>query len=90
MNVRFCPSCRSLVLSEFRFCPYCGVAIALGPSLDEALEEPFARIAERTEAASSHAVAEARFAELEERLARLEADMELLAGELEGKGGEKS
>ena len=31
MNVRFCPSCRSLILSDFRYCPYCGAAVSKGP-----------------------------------------------------------
>ena len=83
MNVRFCPSCRSLILSDFRFCPYCGSPASRGPELAEALEAPFARI---EEAAPPRERGAGRFAELEDALARLEADMDLLLGELERAG----
>ena len=85
MNVRFCPSCRSLLLSDFRYCPYCGAAAPRGPELAEALDAPFARL-EASSAADSRGPD--RFAELDRQLARLEADMDLLIGEL-AKGAEK-
>jgi hypothetical protein len=86
MNVRFCPACRSLILSDFRFCPYCGSPAGRGPGLAEALEGPFDKIEEATptrEPAAEH------FAELEDALARLESDMDLLMGELEKPEGKK-
>jgi hypothetical protein len=86
MNVRFCPSCRSLILSDFRFCPYCGSPAGLGPGLAEALEGPFDRMEETLPARERAA---GRFAELADRLARLEADMDLLIGELERPEGKK-
>jgi hypothetical protein len=86
MNVRFCPACRSLILSDFRFCPYCGSPAGRGPGLAEALEAPFARI---DEASPSRERAAGRFAELQDRLTRLEADMDLLIGELERPEGKK-
>ena len=86
MNVRFCPSCRRLILTEFRFCPYCGAPAGRGPGLDEALERPFARI---EDAVAPKSGAAGRFAELEETLARLEADMDCIIEELERTGGGK-
>ncbi len=44
MNVLFCASCRALILSGFRFCPYCGVEVPKGPGIEEALSRPFGRI----------------------------------------------
>lgn len=85
MNVRFCPSCRSLILSDFRFCPYCGAQVDRGPGLAEALDGPFSRI--EGEGLKPEGAA-GRFAELEGELERLEADMDLLMGELE-QAGEK-
>jgi hypothetical protein len=79
VNVRFCPSCRSLILRDFRFCPYCGAA-AKGPSLGEALDAPFDRMAR--EAPGRGDV----FASAEERLERLEADMDLILEALEKEG----
>lgn len=81
MNVRFCPSCRSLLLSSFRFCPYCGEAIK-GPELSEALDPPF----ERIRLAEGEATVADPFARAEESLDRLEADMDLILEEL-GKEG---
>jgi len=78
VNVSFCPSCRGLVLADFRFCPYCGSQLGKGPDLAAALEGPFARI-EGGRAGS----AGRRFAELEARLDRLEADMDLILEGLE-------
>ena len=86
MNVRFCPSCRSLILSDFRFCPYCGVAAPRGPGLAEALDGPFARIESSMRPEGREA---GLYAELESALARLEADMDLIMGELEEKGGKR-
>ncbi|HUW42179.1 MAG TPA: hypothetical protein VMV90_14330 [Rectinemataceae bacterium] len=80
MNVRFCESCRSLVLAEFRFCPYCGAPMSRGPGLDEALSLPLARI-------EASRAGQARFAELAERLDRLEADMDLIISQLDAEIG---
>jgi hypothetical protein len=86
VNVRFCPACRSLILSDFRFCPYCGAKASPGPDLAEALEGPFARM---EGGAAQKSREERRLAELEAELARLESDMDLLMGELEHSGGRK-
>lgn len=92
MNVRFCPSCRSLILADFRFCPYCGAAASKGPGLSEALAGPFERMGagEGIDAAPGEgAPAEAKkdvFAGAEESLARLEAEMDLILEELEKEG----
>ncbi len=85
MNVRFCPSCRSLVLADFRFCPYCGAAVAVkGPGLSEALEAPFAGLGRAGGAlAGAEGGAGGPFALAEERLRRLEADMDLLLEAME-------
>jgi hypothetical protein len=79
VNVRFCPSCRSLILVTFRFCPYCGAAAGRGPDLAEAADAAFGRMG---------ALPERRgiFASAEESLDRLESDMDLLLEELEKEG----
>ena len=77
MNVRFCESCRSLVLADFRYCPYCGVPVSRGPGIEEALSLPFARIE-----AATGASAPERYAELVERLDRLEAEMDLIISQI--------
>jgi hypothetical protein len=82
VNVRFCESCRSLVLADFRYCPYCGAPVSRGPGIEEALSLPFARIE-----AARGASAPARFAELAERLDRLEADMDLIISHLDAEIG---
>ena len=92
MNVRFCPSCRSLILADFRFCPYCGAAAAKGPGLAEALSGPFEKMSgsEPPEPAPEDGnLASARtsvFASAEASLARLEAEMDLILEELEKEG----
>ncbi len=80
MNLRFCESCRSLVLAEFRFCPYCGAPMSRGPGLEEALSLPLARIEKARDG-------QARFAYLAERLDRLEADMDLILSQLDAEMG---
>lgn len=90
MNVRFCPSCRSLILADFRFCPYCGESVApRGPELSEALDGAFEGL-EAREAARPGGPGAARcgdvFARAEENLERLEADMDLLIEEMEKEG----
>jgi hypothetical protein len=85
MNVRFCPSCRSLILADFRYCPYCGQLVAArGPELSEALEgfEGMGAGGSAAAAASGRDV----FASARERLERLEADMDLLLEEMEKEG----
>jgi hypothetical protein len=77
MNVRFCGVCRSLILADFQYCPYCGVPVSRGPGIEEALEGPFARIA--GDAAKREALVE--FEALGQRLDRLEADMDGLITE---------
>lgn len=90
MNVRFCPSCRSLILSDFRYCPYCGAAVSKGPTLAEALSAPFERIGADAGPEPMHeveAMAESSiFAKAEASLDRLEADMDLILQELEKQG----
>jgi len=87
--VRFCRSCRCLILSEFRFCPYCGEPAPRGPDLREALDKPFARLEDAESAESvasiqdSHqdsppSAAPGPFARAESDLARLEAEMDEL------------
>jgi hypothetical protein len=86
MNVRFCPNCRSLILVDFRFCPYCGVAAAKGPEIADALAEPFDRMGGPPPGADAPAKASAKtnvFASAEESLVRLESDMDLLIEALE-------
>ena len=72
MNVRFCHECRSLILANFRFCPYCGTASAKGPGLSEALAGPFEGLDVFAGAAAS--------------LDRLESDMDLILEALEREG----
>ena len=88
MNVRFCVACRSLILSDFRFCPYCGAAVK-GPELSEALAGPFSALAESGRKQNSSSKADV-FAGAEERLSRLEADMDLLIEALEKEGRSSS
>lgn len=85
MNVRFCASCRALILSGYRYCPYCGTQAPRGPGIEEALDPPFMRI--QAEGKGGRAAADGRaadrFAAAWEELARLEAEMECL---IEGEG----
>jgi hypothetical protein len=95
MNVRFCPACRSLILVDFRFCPYCGTAVK-GPGLSEALGEPFAKMSAglagepASDAPRGDQTGEGPgtsiFADAEKSLQRLETDMELILEELEKEG----
>jgi hypothetical protein len=81
MNVRFCPSCRSLILADFRYCPYCGQVVAVkGPDLSAAMDGAFESL-EAGEARRDDV-----FARAEENLERLEADMDLIIEELEREG----
>jgi len=92
MNVRFCSACRSLILADFRFCPYCGVSVAVkGPGLSEALEGSFAGMGSGGAAFGPTAFgptpeSASVFASAEASLERLEADMELLLDALEKEG----
>jgi hypothetical protein len=81
MNVRFCLDCRSLILADFRFCPYCGAAAAKGPEISEALTEPFERLGTQPSARKSDL-----FSGAEESLGRLESEMDLILEELEKEG----
>jgi hypothetical protein len=72
MNVKFCATCRGLLLADFRYCPYCGNPASKGPDLAEAVDAPFARLA----AASGEKRIEGRFLDLAERLDRLEEEMD--------------
>ena len=45
MKLDFCPSCARIVLRGFGYCPYCGAALRAGPGFEEALREPFERLA---------------------------------------------
>jgi hypothetical protein len=84
MNVRFCHNCRSLILADFRFCPYCGSAANKGPEIDEALDGPFERLGVR--AGDPDRGRGDVFAQAEKSLERLESDMNLILEEL-GKEG---
>lgn len=90
MNVRFCHECRSLILADFRFCPYCGAASAKGPGLSEALAGPFDRLGAASPAAGRGAEGAAGrvdvFAGAAASLDRLESDMDLILEELEREG----
>ncbi len=81
MNVRFCHNCRSLILADFRFCPYCGTAAAKGPELAEALAEPFERLSGPQPSGKFDL-----FANAEQSLDRLESDMDFILEELEKEG----
>ena len=89
MNVRFCPNCRSLILVDFRFCPYCGAAAAKGPELSEALASPFERLGGEQGALGSAPRSDV-FASAEASLERLESDMNLILEELEREGRSSS
>jgi hypothetical protein len=94
MNVRFCPSCRSLILVDFRYCPYCGEAVAVkGPGLSETLDGAFEELdgmgaprVAQAGGASSGASGSDVFASAKASLDRLEADMDLLLDEIEKEG----
>jgi hypothetical protein len=85
VNVRFCPSCRSLILADFRFCPYCGAAVK-GPELSEVLDGPFDSMERGGATGLAPGARDDIFAKAEESLERLEADMDLLLEELEKEG----
>jgi hypothetical protein len=89
MNVRFCPSCRSLILADFRYCPYCGEPVALkGPGLSETLEDAFVDLDGKGGSGKAQGGAPRNdvFANAQASLERLEADMDLLIDELEKEG----
>jgi len=83
VNVRFCRSCRTLILSDFRYCPYCGAQAPRGPGIEEALGPSFSRI--EAEAAASR-LRDDCFAYAEESLKRLEAEVESLCERERGGG----
>jgi hypothetical protein len=92
VNVRFCPSCRSLILADFRFCPYCGAVAAKGPGLEEALSGPFEKMSGSAlsepapEDGNQAGAKPSVFASAEASLDRLEAEMDLILEELEKEG----
>jgi hypothetical protein len=95
MNVRFCPACRSLILAEFRYCPYCGAATPRGPELAEAMAGSFERLAGATAAAPAATADRSSqdapgmaglFSVAEASLDRLEAEMDLILEELAKEG----
>ena len=88
MNVRFCPACKSLILVDFRFCPYCGAVAAKGPELVEALDAPFEKMG--TMAVSETDAKADVFANAQESLERLESDMDLILEELAKDGRSSS
>jgi hypothetical protein len=77
MNVRFCPNCRSLILTDFLYCPYCGAAAAKGPGLPEALAESFEKLGGSRPSGKTDL-----FSRAERSLDRLESDMDLILEEL--------
>jgi hypothetical protein len=90
MNVRFCESCRSLILSEFRFCPYCGAEVPRGPGLAEALDAPFERLeGSRAGTEADCARSERRFKDLVHALDRMDEELDLIFDALK-RGGEGS
>ena len=75
------------MLTDFRFCPYCGQAAPPpGPGLDEALELPFAAMeavsprqdGQAQSRSPDRGPAERRFAAAAARLCLLEEEMELI------------
>ena len=89
MNVRFCRSCKSLILTEVRFCPYCGTEADKGLELRKALDAPFERL-DRAQASGGAGSAAGPFAQAEESLLRLESDMDLILEELKKEGRSSS
>jgi hypothetical protein len=91
VNVRFCRYCLTLILSDFRYCPYCGARASRGPGIEEALGGPFSRIeASRADIPAPAEGGRGRegpgdraIEEAAESLARLEADMDLLLETIE-------
>jgi hypothetical protein len=81
MNVRFCHNCRSLILTDFLYCPYCGAAADNGPELSEALAEPFKKLDGSPPSGTTDP-----FAGAARSLDRLESDMDLILEELEKEG----
>jgi hypothetical protein len=71
VNVKFCRGCRALILSDFRFCPYCGAEAPRGPGIEEALERPFRQLCE------------ARFRTSSDIFAATEKSLECLASEMD-------
>jgi hypothetical protein len=72
MKVRFCGSCRRLILADFSYCPYCGLELVRGDGLADMVDAPFERLERRR----------ARLA-VDDRIAELEAQLELIEAELE-------
>jgi len=74
MKVGFCGSCRRLILADFSYCPYCGAALSKGPSLEESVQEPFARMEHR----AVRVLVTERIDELEALLDTMELELESL------------
>lgn len=84
MVIHFCPRCGRINLADFLFCPYCGVSISPGPSLNEAIERPFASM-EKLAKGHGRKDGAAELESLEARLSALESDIEEI---LAAKGGQ--
>jgi hypothetical protein len=86
VNVRFCGSCRGILLSDFRYCPYCGAEVPRGPGIEEALGKPFSRIEADAGSREGRTAGARALADAAESLAKLESDMDRIIETLEREG----
>ncbi len=87
MTVHFCPGCGRINLADFVFCPYCGVEIAPGPGIEEALDVPFRKLESLAPDGAAPSSLE-DLARLESELACLERDMDDLLSAKGEKAGD--